>query len=117
MFISRSNAPAHSLVLSALALAFTSLTACATQPQGTTTQKTAGSPAAPCQSGETVGFSCELRDHRVIALCASSGFGKFQGDPKDNPGYAYLTVASGAGKAQLKFPEQAKDFRQHVTAK
>lgn len=115
MTISRPNAPAHPLVLSALALAFTSLTACANQPKSAAAPAATGSLATPCKAGETVGFSCELRDHRVIAVCASPGFGKFQGDPKDNPGYVYLTVASGAGKGQQAFPEQAKDFRQHMS--
>ena len=109
------NATARSLVLSITPLVLASLTACAGQPKGATASTTAAAPQALCKTGETVGFSCEMRDRRVIALCASPGFERFQGDPKDNPGYAYLTITNTAGQTPQSFPVQAKDYRQHMS--
>lgn len=110
------NAPARSLVLSIAPLILVTLTACAGQPKAASTPAAASASTALCKTGETVGFSCELRDRRVIALCASPGFEKFQGDPKDNPGYAYLSVTSPAGQSPQSFPVQAKDYRQHMSS-
>lgn len=91
-------------------LAALSLSACATSPA-----TTSGPVSHLCKPQEVVGFSCEMRDRRVIALCASPGFEKFQGDPKDNPGYAYLTITNTAGQTPQSYPAQAKDYRQHMS--
>lgn len=92
------------------ALAALSLSACAASPAATS-----GPVTHLCQPQEVVGFSCEMRDHRLLSMCASSGFDKFQGDPKENPGYAYLTIGTADGQAQQRFPAQLKDYRQHMS--
>jgi hypothetical protein len=110
----RLNAHTRSLVLSIAALLLASLTACAGQPKGATASTTAAAPQALCKTGETVGFSCEMRDRRVIALCASPGFEKFQGDPKDNPGYAYVRVGTPQNDSVYIYPDDPKDYKKHM---
>lgn len=91
-----------------------SLTACAAGPASSPPATRAAQVSHLCKPQETVGFSCELRDHRVIALCASPGFEKFQGDPKENPGYAYVRVGTPQGSAEYSYPEDAKEYKKHM---
>lgn len=103
------------LLLSVVALAFASLPACATDQARTPAAPTkAMATPSPCKSGDTVGFSCEMRDHRVIALCASPGFEQFQGDPKDNPGYAYVSVGSTQGISEYIYPDDPHEYKKHM---
>ncbi|MFP8777107.1 hypothetical protein [Hydrogenophaga sp. RWCD_12] len=103
------------LQLSAAMLFFASIPLSAGQPARTSSPTAAAQAPSPCKAGETIGFSCELRDHRVIALCASNGFDTFPGNPKDNPGHVYLTMTASTGHGASTFPAQAKDFRKHMS--
>jgi hypothetical protein len=98
---------AASVILGSLAAL--SLSACAAGPA------TSSDPVSHlCKTQEVVGFSCEMRDRRVIALCASPGFEKFQGDPKDNPGYAYVRVGTPRGDSVYIYPDDPKDYKKHM---
>lgn len=46
-------------------------------------------------------------------MCASPGFAKFKGLPKDNPGYAYLVVGTAKGVVQYSYPPYPNDYKQH----
>ena len=86
------------------------VSACAAGPTAATTT----TPVTHnCKPQETVGFSCELRDHRLLSLCASPGFEKFKGLPKDNPGYAYLAVGTQKGEVQYSYPPNPRDYKKH----
>lgn len=90
-----------------------SLSACAQGPAMPKTKQSAAPVTHNCKPQETVGFSCELRDHRLLSLCASPGFEKFEGLPKDNPGYAYLVVGSQDGAVQYSYPPNPADYKKH----
>ena len=86
------------------------VSACAAGPTAATTT----TPVTHnCKPQETVGFSCELRDHRLLSLCASPGFEKFKGLPKDNPGHAYLAVGTQKGEVQYSYPPNPRDYKKH----
>ena len=90
-----------------------SLSACAQGPATPKTTQSAAPVTHNCKPQETVGFSCELRDHRLLSLCASPGFEKFDGLPKDNPGYAYLVVGSQDRAVQYSYPPNPADYKKH----
>ena len=104
------------------ALAMASLGACAgtggptpTQAQATSAAATVTQPATHnCQPKETVAFSCELHDHQLVSLCVSSEFMAFQGEPKDNPGYAYLAIGSPSGETLHTFPENPREYKKYM---
>ena len=91
-----------------------SLSACAQGPAMHQTTQSTAPVTHNCQPQETVGFSCELRDHRLLSLCASPDFLQFKGNPIDNPGYAYIAVGSPEGKVQYSFPEDPKEYKKHM---
>lgn len=103
------------------ALAMASLGACAGGPAPTQTQATSAAATVTqpvthnCQPKETVAFSCELHDHQLVSLCVSSEFMAYRGEPKDNPGYAYLALGSRKGDVQFRYPQDPKDYKQHMT--
>lgn len=66
-----------------------------------------------CKPQEEVGFSCELQDHRLLSMCASSGFAEFRGRSENNPGYAYLAVGTPDGMVQNSYPSNPNDYKQH----
>ena len=110
------QSPSHPTLARLSALPVTALlaltvSACAAGP-GETLQS-ATSVTHNCKPQETVGFSCELRDHRLLSLCASPGFEKFKGFPKDNPGYAYLVVGTQKGEVQYSYPPDPRDYKKH----
>lgn len=107
-------APARSVALSIAPLLLVSVSAFAGQPKATTAPAGASASQAPCKSGDTVGFSCQMRDHRTMALCASPGFETFHGDPKDNPGYAYVRVGATKGGSEYLFPEDPTAYKKHM---
>jgi len=80
----------------------------------------AGPKAAPasvthnCKPQETVGFSCELQDRRVLSLCGSPGFNQFTGEAKDNPGYAYVAIGTQQGQVQFTYPTNPEDYKKHM---
>lgn len=81
----------------------------------------AGPKAAPasvthnCKPQETVGFSCELQDRRVLSLCGSPDFDQFKGEAKDNPGYAYVAIGTRQGQVQFSYPQNPLDYKKHMT--
>lgn len=103
------------LAASVSAILVSGLFACASSQTATGVTQSAA-PATPqlCKTGEPVAFTCELRDGRLVSLCASPGFEKFQGSPKDNPGYAYLTLGTSSGQVQQSFPTRTQDFRRYM---
>ncbi|MDZ4291688.1 MAG: hypothetical protein U1C47_07175 [Hydrogenophaga sp.] len=80
----------------------------------------AGPKAAPasvthhCKPQETVGFSCELQDLRVLSLCGSPDFDQFKGEAKDNPGYAYVAIGTKQGEVQFTYPPNPEDYKKHM---
>ncbi|HAX20366.1 MAG TPA: hypothetical protein DCY64_08805 [Hydrogenophaga sp.] len=80
----------------------------------------AGPKAAPasvthhCKPQETVGFSCELQDRRVLSLCGSPDFDQFKGEAKDNPGYAYVAIGTKQGEVQFSYPPNPEDYKKHM---
>lgn len=107
------NRPAGVGTLPAWAALTLSLSACAAGPSQPPPQHSAPTLTHNCQPQETVGFSCELHDHRLLSMCASPGFAIFKGLPKDNPGYAYLVVGTPEGKVQYSYPPNPYDYKQH----
>ncbi|MFW5331411.1 hypothetical protein [Hydrogenophaga sp. ZJX-1] len=95
------------------ALLTLTLSACAAGPGEPKKLQSATPVTHNCKPQETVGFSCELRDHRLLSLCASPGFEKFKGLPKDNPGYAYLAVGTQKGEVQYSYPPNPRDYKKH----
>ena len=81
----------------------------------------AGPKAAPasvthnCKPQETVGFSCELQDRRVLSLCGSPDFDQFKGEAKDNPGYAYVAIGTKQGEVQFLYPQNPQDYKKYMT--
>lgn len=66
-----------------------------------------------CKPQESVRFSCELQDHRLLSLCASPDLATFKGPTKDNPGYAYLVLGTSEGRVQHSYPSDPHDYKQH----
>ena len=71
-------------------------------------------PTHACQPNETVGFSCELKDGRLLSLCASPGFDAFEGRALDHPGYAYLALSAPTGDNRQTFPPDPRSYKQHM---
>lgn len=93
-----------------------SLTACANGPATPQASAAVATVTHNCKPQETVGFSCELRDHRLLSLCASPGFEKFTGLTKDNPGYAYLVVGTPQGQVQYSYPDKPSEYRKYLSS-
>lgn len=110
------NRPAGVGTLPAWAALTLSLSACAAGPSQPPPQHSAPTLTHNCQPQETVGFSCELHDHRLLSLCASPGFEKFAGQPKDNPGYAYLVVGSLHGQVQYSYPDKPSEYKKYLSS-
>lgn len=89
-------------------LAAISLSACAAGPAAKGAQVT-----HLCKPSEEVGFSCELHDGRLLSMCASAGFAKFDGNPEDNPGYAYLALGTRTGTVQASYPPNPSDYKKN----
>ena len=88
------------------------VSACAAGP----TAATATTPVTHnCKPQETVGFSCELQDRRVLSLCGSPGFNQFNGKAKDNPGYAYVAIGTRQGEVQFQYPQNPQDYKKYMT--
>ena len=84
------------------------VSACAAGP----TAATATTPVTHnCKPQETVGFSCELQDRRVLSLCGSPDFDQFKGEAKDNPGYAYVAIGTKQGQVQFTYPPNPEDYK------
>lgn len=100
----------HSLAATVLLGTFTavSLGACAAGPA-----PKSGPVDHLCKPTEEVGFSCELQDGRLLSMCASAGFAKFDGNPNDNPGYAYLALGTRTGEVQASYPPNPEDYKEH----
>lgn len=107
------NRPTGAGTLPALAALTLSLSACAAGPSQPQPQHSTPPLTHNCQPQETVGFSCELHDHRLLSMCASPGFATFKGLPKNNPGYAYLVVGTPEGGVQYSYPPNPYDYKQH----
>lgn len=90
-----------------------SLSACAAGPTSSPPANRAAQVTHLCKPQESVRFSCELHDHRLLSMCASPGFATFKGVPKDNPGYAYLVVGTPEGVVQYSYPPNPYDYKQH----
>jgi len=97
------------LSLAIAIVATSAITACAQ-----TTPAPKAAPPQLCQTGETVGFSCALRDGRLLSLCASAGFLDFKGNPNDNPGRAYVAVGAGPAQTRYSFPANPSSYQQHM---
>lgn len=103
------------------ALAMASLGACAgaggptpTQAQATSAAATVTQPVTHnCQPKETVAFSCELHDGRLLSMCASPDLAAFKGEPKDNPGYAYLVLGTPQGAVHSSYPPNPYAYKEH----
>jgi hypothetical protein len=107
--------PARLSVLPVAALLALSLSACAAGPGEPKPRQSAAPVTHNCKPQETVGFSCELRDHRLLSLCGSPGFNQFEGEPKDNPGYAYVAIGTQQGKVQFLYPQNPQDYKKYMT--
>ncbi|MBU4519977.1 MAG: hypothetical protein KJ677_11235 [Gammaproteobacteria bacterium] len=87
------------------------VSACAAGPTAATTT----TPVTHnCKPQETVGFSCELQDRRVLSLCGSPDFDQFKGEAKDNPGYAYVAISTKQGQVQFTYPPNPEDYKKHM---
>ena len=100
------------LPVTALLALTVAVSACAAGPKAA---PTATSVTHHCKPQETVGFSCELPDRRVLSLCGSPGFNQFKGDAKDNPGYAYVAIGTKQGEVQFLYPQNPQDYKKHMT--
>ena len=89
------------------------LTACAAGPASSPPATRVAQVTHLCKPQESVRFSCELHDHRLLSLCASQSLATFKGPPKDNPGYAYLVVGTPQGVVQYSYPPNPYDYKQH----
>lgn len=88
------------------------VSACAAGPTAATTT----TPVTHnCKPQETVGFSCELQDRRVLSLCGSPDFDQFKGEAKDNPGYAYVAIGTRQGEVQFQYPQNPQDYKKYMT--
>lgn len=110
------QSPSHPTLARLSALPVTALLALAV----TVSACAAGPKAAPasvthnCKPQETVGFSCELQDRRVLSLCGSPDFDQFKGEAKDNPGYAYVAIGTKQGEVQFTYPPNPEDYKKHM---
>ena len=103
------------LSLSLACLLSIGMTACAgSPPQASSPQ---ASPAAShlCQPKETVGFTCQLHDQRLISVCASPNFETFKGAPQDNPGHASLLVGTADARQRQTYPGNPRDYARHMS--
>ncbi|MFN3494803.1 MAG: hypothetical protein ACK40L_09865 [Hydrogenophaga sp.] len=91
------------------------LSGCAAGPAASPATNRTAPVTHLCKPQETVGFSCELTDQRVLSLCGSHDFTQFQGKPEDNPGYAYVVLGTRQGEVQFQFPENPLDYKKHMT--
>lgn len=94
-------------------VAAVSLSACAADPSTAPSKPRATPVTNHCKPQETVRFSCELQDHRLLSMCASPELSTFAGLPKDNPGYAYLVVGTPEGTVQYSYPPNPYDYKKH----
>lgn len=94
-------------------VAAVSLSACAADPSTAPSKPRATPVTNHCKPQETVRFSCELQDHRLLSMCASPELSTFAGLPKDNPGYAYLVVGTPEGVVQYSYPPNPYDYKKH----
>lgn len=92
-----------------------SLTACAAGPASSPPATRAAQVSHLCKPQETVGFSCELTDQRVLSVCGSPGFNQFQGKPEDNPGYVYAAIGTRQGQVQFQHPANPQDYKRYMT--
>ena len=90
-----------------------SLSACATGPTASPPTNRSAQITHNCKPQESVRFSCELHDHRLLSMCASQSLATFKGLPKDNSGYAYLVVGTPEGVVQYSYPPNPYDYKQH----
>lgn len=95
------------------AITAVSLSACAAGPASSTADDRKAQVTHLCKPQESVRFSCELHDHRLLSMCASQDLATFKGPPKDNPGYAYLVVGTPQGVVQHSYPPNPYDYKQH----
>lgn len=103
------------LPLSLASLLCIGMAACASSlPQAPTPEV---SPAAShlCQPMETVGFTCQLQDRRLLSVCASTNFETFKGTPQDNPGHAYVVVGTADTKQRQSYPGNPRDYARHMS--
>lgn len=94
-------------------LAVISLGACAMGPNAVPAADAGVLVTHNCKPQESIRFSCELHDHRLLSICASQDLATFKGPPKDNPGYAYLVVGTKMGEVQYSYPPNPYDYKQH----
>lgn len=106
--------PARLSVLPVAALLALSLSACAAGPGEPKPRQSAAPVTHNCKPQETVGFSCELQDRRVLSLCGSPEFNQFKGEAKDNPGYAYLAIGTKKGQVQFTYPANPEEYKKHM---
>lgn len=108
--------PAIALALFAwpAAVALAMAVGACTTTDGTGTGRDKGSTVTHlCKPQESVRFSCELQDHRLLSLCASPDMAAFKGPKKDNPGYAYLAVGAPGGGGLHSYPPNPYDYKQY----
>jgi hypothetical protein len=91
------------------------LTACASGPSATKALQNAAPVSHNCKPKETVGFSCEMQDKRLLSLCGSPDFLQFKGASKDNPGYAYTTIGTAQGEVQFTYPPKPQAYKNAMT--
>lgn len=94
-------------------VAAVALSACAVSQTSSPPAHRAAQVTHNCKPQESVRFSCELHDHRLLSMCASQSLATFKGPPKDNPGYAYLVVGTPQGVVQYSYPPNPYDYKQH----
>ncbi|MGM9425086.1 hypothetical protein [Hydrogenophaga sp. MI9] len=104
--------PSSCLLSAVLAVAIAALSCSASAADSITSRHVA---RHLCKPQEVVGFSCELTSQRVISLCGSPGFNKFQGKAEDNPGYAYVAIGTRKGQVQFRHPENPQDYKRFMT--
>lgn len=114
------QSPSHPTLARLSALPVTALlaltvSACAAGPGEPKTLQSASPVTHNCKPQETVGFSCELLDHRLLSLCVSPGFVAFKGLPNDNPGYAYVAVSTPDGKLQHAYPANPSEYKKYMS--
>lgn len=95
------------------AITAASLSACAAGLTASPAANRAAQVTHLCKPQESVRFSCELHDHRLLSMCASQDLATFKGPPKDNPGYAYLVVGTPEGVVQYSYPPNPYDYKKH----
>ena len=91
------------------------LTGCATESETTKALQSAAPVSHNCRPQETVGFSCEMQDQRLLSLCGSPDFLQFKGASKDNPGYAYTSIGTSQGEVQFTYPPKPQAYKNAMT--